>query len=265
MAIGSEKSLIAARRRPGGRLVRAFRIAYARWYGNSDLHTHIRWRAIRRAVVPAPSVVDVGCGDGVITIEIARTFPGVVVQGIELDPYGHAAAEQTKRELGIENVSFVAGDVSTLDFEAVNAALLLDVLEHLPDETHLLGSLGRAMEPGGTLIISTPTPNYPRFFGREFHEAVGHVRDGYSPAEVARLLEPAGFTVTAASYYTKLPSSLVCAIYYRYLWRGRLGMLLSPVLNAVSWLDALWPWRTGASSILVTATRGRGPAIATVG
>jgi 2-polyprenyl-3-methyl-5-hydroxy-6-metoxy-1,4-benzoquinol methylase len=269
--VGSAGALIGARRDRGSPLRHAFRVAYAHLYGCSDLHTHIRWRAIRRAIVPLspkdlpgrivvdrpPTLLDVGCGDGIITLEVARRFPQMIVRGIELEPDGVVIAERTRTGLGLENVSFFVGDVNTFDFDRADAALLLDVIEHLPVESGLIERLAKVLKVGGTLVISTPTPNYPRFFGREFHEAVGHVRDGYSPDNVERLLEPAGFVITGSKYYTRLPSSLVCALYYRYLWRGKLGMLLSPLLNVVSWLDILWPSRVGASSILVTAKKCR--------
>lgn len=255
MPIGSVASIAESKRRGGSRHVQLFRTLYARVYGNSDLHTHIRWRAIRRAVPSNDPLVDIGCGDGLITTEVACALPGVTVHGIELDPEGVIAARQTTRDLGITNVSFKQGDVSDIEFQSAGGALLLDILEHLPDESKVIESLGRAVRPGGTVLVSTPTPNYPRFFGRRFHEAVGHVRPGYSADQIAALLEPAGFVVDDVTYYTKLPSSLVCSLYYRKLWDRRVGMLASPVLNVVSWADAVWPWTSGASSILVRASK----------
>ena len=106
------------------------------------------------------------------------------------------------------------------------------------------------------MVVSVPTPEYPRFFGREFHLAVGHVRDGYSRFQITRLLNEAGFRILSAEHYTKLPASLACYPFYRYLWKkGRIGMALSPFLNVFSLLEKVWPSSTFASSVLVVGIK----------
>jgi ubiquinone/menaquinone biosynthesis C-methylase UbiE len=254
VAIGTA-SAVAGARRVNARFERWVRLLYGRVYGDSDLHTHIRWRAIRRQVADSPTVVDVACGDGSITLELARAKPQAKIRGIDFNEEAIASARRRQSDTGITNVSFEVGDVNDIAFGSVGQALLLDVIEHIDDDRALVASVGRAVEPGGRIVISTPTPNYPRFFGREFHEAVGHVRDGYHPDQVADLLCTAGFSVETVRHYTRLPASLCCALFYRYLWKGKSGLVLSPVLNAISLLDFLWPWNRGASSILVVGTK----------
>jgi SAM-dependent methyltransferase len=254
MPIGSANG-IADARRPGSPLKRTCRLAYARLYGCSDVHTHVRWRAVRGAVPVVPTLLDVGSGDGMLTIEVARRNPAMSVRGLDLDPVAVANAEQARSAIELGNVSFEVADVMALDLPSVDAALLIDIIEHVDDDAALIEHVGRAIEPGGRLVISTPTPNFPRFFGREFHNAVGHVRDGYTPDDLAPLLAKAGFAVESTSYYTRFPASLVCAVFYRYLWRNKAGVLLSPLLSALSRLDVLWPSRRGASSLLVVATK----------
>lgn len=177
------------------------------------------------------------------------------IRGIDLHTEALAEAERTRIGLGLTNVTFEEANVSDVEIGTFDAALLLDIIEHLEDEAPLLHALGQAIRPEGTLLISTPTPNFPRMFGREFHEAVGHVRDGYSVEDVRALLAPFGFEVIQSSYYTRLPSALCCALYYRFLWKNKLGLILSPFLNALSLLDGVWPWSAGSCSILVLARK----------
>ena len=261
MPIGSAGSVLAASKGTTP-LRRTWRRAYGTAYGCSDLHTHIRWRAIRKVIETRGSVVDVGCGDGMLTLEWAKASPSVSVRGIDLDVEAIRQAEQTRLGLGAHNVRFEVADVSTSDLGSTDSVLMLDILEHVDADWELLRSASRAMRPGGRLVVSTPTPNFPRFFGREFHDAVGHVRDGYWPEELASALNAAGFDVEAISLYTMLPSSLVCSLYYRWLWRGKFGVLFSPVLNALSYLDTVWPFKRGASSVLVVARRSAAAATA---
>jgi SAM-dependent methyltransferase len=254
MAVGRKAALARARGEQG--IERAIQQIYGYVFGDPDLHTHIRWRAIRRHVVAAPETVDIACGDGTITLEIASTMPGTSIRGVDLNPEAIAVAEQRRKGTDTTNASFEVGDAADLRLGTVDQALLLDVLEHVHDDVGLVASVGDAVRTGGRVVVSTPTPAYPRFFGREFHSAVGHVRDGYRSHEVIRLLEQAGFTVDSVKYYTRLPSSLACAPFYRSLWKkGRVGMALSPLLNAISFLDYLWPWSKWASSVLVVGIK----------
>jgi SAM-dependent methyltransferase len=221
----------------------------------SDLHSHIRWRAIEPKIPPVSNLIDVGCGDGALTLEVAQARPQASVRGVDLDAKAIAIAENTRKDLGVDNISYECADVRSMPFGTVDGALLLDIIEHLDDDHTLFTSLGDAVKAGGFLLISTPTPNFPRFFGREFHKAVGHVRDGYTRRQIESLLEVGKFELESCSYYTKLPSAAACALFYRYLWRGKLGVFASPLLNVVSLLDCVWPSTRWACSILVVARK----------
>lgn len=243
-----------ARRERGAE--RWIQLIYGFVYGDLDPHTHIRWRAIRRQVERLPSTVDVACGDGTITLEIAERMPTMSIRGVDVNPRAIEQAEQRRNDVDVDNASFEVCDVADVDLGTVDQALLLDVLEHVDDDIGLLADVSRAVKPGGRIVVSTPTPEYPRFFGREFHEAVGHVRDGYTLQELSALVEQAGFEVESADHYTRLPASIACAPFYRSLWKkGRLGIAVSPLLNAVSFLDYVWPWTTGSSSVLVAGVK----------
>lgn len=256
MAVGQRAALARARTEHG--LERMIQLLYGWIYGDVDLHTHIRWRAIAPHVQRADRTVDVACGDGTITLEIAQAFPAMNIRGIDLDDQAIAVAANRRQMLNATNVEFDVADVVELNLEAVDQALLLDVLEHVEDDVGLLANVASAVKEGGRLVVSVPTPNYPKFFGREFHLGVGHVRDGYALSEISELVEDAGFRIETRQHYTKLPASVACAPFYRSLWkRGRLGIALSPLLNAVSFLDYIWPWSRFASSAIVVGIKDR--------
>jgi len=191
---------------------RYWRYFYNRWFGMSDLHSHIRWRAIEPKIPPVTNLIDVGCGDGALTLEVAQARPEASVRGVDLDAKAIAIAEKTRKDLGVDNISYECADVRSMPFGTVDGALLLDIIEHLDDDHTLFTSLGDAIKAGGFLLISTPTPNFPRFFGREFHKAVGHVRDGYTRRQIESLLEVGKFELESCSYSTKLPSAAACAL-----------------------------------------------------
>jgi SAM-dependent methyltransferase len=94
---------------------------------------------------------------------------------------------------------FVCGDACDLPFpdESFDAVTLLDVLEHIPDDSLAAREALRVTRPGGWVLVSTPAADwrYPYYgFMRRWcpHESVlmeewGHVRRGYSPEALACL------------------------------------------------------------------------------
>jgi len=129
---------------------------YTHGHHESVLRSH-RWRTAENSATyllphlrPGLSILDVGCGPGTITADLARLVaPGRVV-GIDPSPdiVAQAAADHTE-----PNLSFQVGDVYALadatseHFDVVHAH---QVLQHLPDP---VGAL-RAMRAVGTLVAA---------------------------------------------------------------------------------------------------------------
>lgn len=238
-------------------LAERLRRGYQHRLGGHDPHTYVRWRAISEYLqMTSGEVLDVGCGDGLFTNELAVTRPAMRLTGIDVSPQGISDAERMKRHLGLDNVTFMAADVSAVDTfpdRRFDLVMVLDVLEHLRDPAALIQTVARLLKADGTLLVSVPTPNYPKWFGRQFHEAVGHLRDGFWKEDVEALLDGTSLVVTEHRYYGLLPSSAFCGVYYRWLWENKLGVLAAPILATASRLDRVWPWSRGrgAASLLL--------------
>jgi 2-polyprenyl-3-methyl-5-hydroxy-6-metoxy-1,4-benzoquinol methylase len=91
-----------------------------------------------------------------------------------------------------------------------DAAFLLDVLEHIPQDVEVLSQIRQALKPGGMLFVTTPALKCFRSYNDEiFH----HVRR-YAKRDFARLADAAGFRLLRASYFMFFLSPL--------LWLSRL-------------------------------------------
>ena len=88
------------------------------------------------------SIVDVGCGEGVLTERWAQRMNGGRVVGIDLDD-PKLRAEWDRRAL--PNLEFVAGAGDELPFpsDSFDAASAIEVLEHVPDPDAVLAEMTR--------------------------------------------------------------------------------------------------------------------------
>jgi SAM-dependent methyltransferase len=92
-----------------------------------------------------------------------------------------------------------------------DAAFLLDVLEHLPDDLSALRQVERALRPGGLLFVTTPAL---KFFWSYNDDIAHHVRR-YARQDFIRLAAESGLILKKASYFMFLLSPL--------LWLSRLA------------------------------------------
>jgi SAM-dependent methyltransferase len=77
-----------------------------------------------------------------------------------------------------------------------DSAVLINVLEHIPDDHRALGELYEALGPGGKLVLWVPA--FEVLYGR-FDEQIGHFRR-YRKKELESLVHNAGFQHVTARY-----------------------------------------------------------------
>jgi ubiquinone/menaquinone biosynthesis C-methylase UbiE len=98
------------------------------------------------------SVVDVGCGEGILTEQWARRTPGRVV-GIDLDD--PKLRDQWERH-SLPNLEFQTGLGDNLPYgdREFDAASAMEVLEHVPDPEAVLAEMARVA--ARWVIVSVP-------------------------------------------------------------------------------------------------------------
>ena len=138
-------------------------------------------------------VVDAGCGDGLLTLSLARRHANWTLLGIDLrdDLLDGASARAVARSL--DNVRFQPTDLTEpfpeADFDAVVA---LECLHEIPDDAAALRRMAEALAPGGLLALQVPdcdwSPVLPGSTGIWREE----VRHGYGRDEITADLRAAG-------------------------------------------------------------------------
>jgi ubiquinone/menaquinone biosynthesis C-methylase UbiE len=142
-------------------------MTYTHGHHESVLRSH-RWRTVENSaayvaarLVPGTRVLDVGCGPGTITVDIAnRVSPG---RTIGIDASAEVIDQARRDASGVGNVDFTTGDVYALEhpdasFDLVHAH---QVLQHLPDPVRALREMRRVCDPGG--VVAARDSDYAAF------------------------------------------------------------------------------------------------------
>ncbi|MEU2561234.1 methyltransferase domain-containing protein [Streptomyces longispororuber] len=132
---------------------------YTHGHHESVLRSHT-WRTAANSAAyllsslrPGMRVLDIGCGPGTITADLAALVPGGHVMGVDRAPDVLDLARATAAERGVDNVEFAVGDVHALaypdgSFDVVHAH---QVLQHVGDPVRALREMRRVCAPGGVV------------------------------------------------------------------------------------------------------------------
>ncbi len=199
---------------------------YVHGHHESVLRSHT-WRTVENSAAylvahlrPGLDVLDVGCGPGTISLDLAqRVGPGTVT-GIDVSDEVIAKAEAHRAEVGVDNCSFRVDDVYALtaDDDSVDITHAHQVLQHLPDPVAALAEMRRVTRPGG--IVAARDADYGAFVWAPADDALDHWLDVYhritransveadAGRHLPRWFREAGFedvTVTASAWVFASP------------------------------------------------------------
>jgi 2-polyprenyl-3-methyl-5-hydroxy-6-metoxy-1,4-benzoquinol methylase len=204
-------------------------------FGTSDLHSHLRLRPMLDYVESLSTlrtlgrirVLELGCGCGINLFELAERLPNLEGLGYDLNYDAIASATEVAARLFPGRVSFHHADACREDpVGEFDIVLLIDILEHVSDPKGLMRRVSKYVRVGGEVLVSVPTPRYPRVFGQEFHKAVGHLVEGYDLTTL-NALAPKDLRLVQYRYSTGFFASAPCALFYRVLRRLPNSTLIS--------------------------------------
>jgi 2-polyprenyl-3-methyl-5-hydroxy-6-metoxy-1,4-benzoquinol methylase len=106
------------------------------------------------AAADPQSVLDVGCGEGVLTYRWAERLGGKPVLGIDLPDPKLEAHWMTRRRSNLEFRVMDVDGLASFPDASFDLAAAIEVLEHVPDPEHTLAEMARVS--ARHLLISVP-------------------------------------------------------------------------------------------------------------
>lgn len=126
------------------------------------------------------TILDIGCDDG----GFVERLPARLSVALDRSLQG---LRQTRAHVR------VCADGTRMPFQSVQFShvLLSDVIEHVVDDGALVRGATACVQPGGLLWLSTTASQFqlfPASITRRAEQSWGHVRKGYTPAQLVALL-----------------------------------------------------------------------------
>lgn len=181
----------------------------------SDAENYIGW-IFSELIAPhlGRDVLEIGSGIGTYSTRIGAHLTVERLTCVEVDPTCAATGRQVLAAADLNTpVEHVAADYlgATLPKDRYDTALLINVLEHLQDDRAAIRKARSELRMDGTLVIFVPAFE---LLMSGLDRRLGHYRR-YTTGSLRKLLEGAGFTVTALRYYNLTG-------FLGWLWRCRI-------------------------------------------
>lgn len=202
------------------------------------------------------NILDAGSGFGQYCFRLTRLFPkaqilGVDVKQEQIDDCNHFFRQIGKSDL----VTFEVADLTQYKAHAKYQLILsVDVMEHILEDEMVFRNFGESLQPGGMLLISTPSDQGGSDTDHHDEEGVHgfieeHVRDGYNKEDITAKLFRAGFSKVEVAYTygkygsvawklsMKYPIQLLGVSKIFYLFLPLYYLIVFPFCALFNWVD----------------------------
>lgn len=125
---------------------------------------------------PKARWLDVACGPGVVSRALAARVG--TVTGVDLTPAMVEEAERRALDEGIDNVSFLLGDATALDFTdgSFDGAITRFSFHHIPVPGRAMTEMARMVRPGGWVVVGDQVTDDDGA-GAAWHQEIERLRD----------------------------------------------------------------------------------------
>lgn len=151
-----------------------------------------RLRYVRDCLKKNASVLEVGCGDGALLLDLKARYPHLRLVGMDF-----SVSRETRCQLAENNIELRVCRIeeAVLEPESFDLIIMNQLIEHVADPPAVIETLAGSLKPGGRLSIETPNlSGYDRrLFKRSFW-------GGYYFPRHLHLFDEAGMTRMLSRY-----------------------------------------------------------------
>jgi SAM-dependent methyltransferase len=153
------------------------------------------------------NILDAGSGFGQYCYRMSCLYPEAEILGVDVKQEQIDDCNLFFRQIGKEKqVTFAVADLTLYKASNLYSMILsVDVMEHIQEDEQVFRNFSESLQPGGILLISTPSDQGGS--DTDHHEEEGvhgfieeHVRDGYNKNDISAKLLKAGFSKVEVSY-----------------------------------------------------------------
>jgi ArsR family transcriptional regulator len=151
------------------------------------------WEGLARALMclaPQQRYVDLGIGDGQLTLMLAQTAHEVTA--VDISPKMLAQLERRAADLGLTNITSLEADLEDMPLAdgGHDIAVMSQALHHAQSPARALKEAHRVLTRGGRLLVIDLLAHTEEWV----QEKLNHQHLGFTEEELERLLGEAGFT-----------------------------------------------------------------------
>lgn len=190
----------------------------------------------------AANVLDIGCGAGFLTNELARQ--GMHVTGLDASEQSLAIA---RRYDTTGRVQYQVGDAHQVPFADASFAVVcaLDVLEHVAQPAQVVAEAARVLRPGGLFFFHTFNRNFAawlfgikgvEWFVKNTPRHLHCYRNFIKPAELQTMCEQNGLRVVTLR---GLEPVIAQGAFWRMLWTGTVSDSFRFQFTGSTWMGYL--------------------------
>ncbi len=150
-------------------------------------------RALLHLVPPLERGIDLGCGDGVVALELSYFCAESV--GVDINPQAIEQAQQRAKREQRDNIRFVCSKVEKLKLPAnsFDVAVFAQSLHHMDAPQQGLSCAAQLLKPGGRLLVIALAPHNQLWV----REGLKHQHLGFSPSQLTDMLQKVGLQQVA--------------------------------------------------------------------
>ena len=149
------------------------------------------------------NVLDVACGSGLVSCELAKVVEHVT--GIDITPAMLEQANLLKRQKKFENIKYEMGDVYSLPYNDATFSLVVSrySFHHFVDPRKVLSEMKRVCTAEGRIVVIDATPSAENV---DMYNYVEKLRDpsharAFTLVELKEMFHKEGLLITAVDFF----------------------------------------------------------------